>query len=158
MFIIHYKEQNAPKPNQPIVPSVHGVVINGKNKILFHKREDHHLWSFPGGKVELGESILDTLIREMNEEVGVRVVPDMFLGTYSSPNYVLSVGAAVFQPFLIAFRCKIVDGEVKITDESVDYRWASLEDFSSMQFFPLARELAECALGLRENPLTNLNI
>lgn len=35
----------------------------------------HDFWSFPGGGVEFGESIKNTLIREFQEECGIAVEP-----------------------------------------------------------------------------------
>lgn len=155
---VHYKEKNQPQPNQPIVPSVHGVIVNADKKILFQKREDHANWAIPGGKMDLGESPEQALVREMKEELGIDVEVKKFFGIYSSPDYVLSVGEAVFQPFLLAYECNIISGTPKKTAESVDYIWAALEDITLEKFFPLSRELAETALGLRDVPLTNMNI
>ena len=155
---IHYKEENQPKPNQLIVPSVHGVNVNEDKKILFQKREDSPKWAIPGGKVDLGETPEQSLAREMKEELNVDVEVKKFLGIYSSPDYVLSVGEAVFQPFLLAYECKILSGVPQKTAESVDYLWAGPEDITLKKFFPLSRELVETALGLRDVPLTNVTV
>ena len=42
-------------------------------------------WTTPGGRVELGESPLDALKREVLEESGLDVVADELVGVYSKP-------------------------------------------------------------------------
>jgi ADP-ribose pyrophosphatase YjhB (NUDIX family) len=42
-----------------------------------------HAWTTPGGRVELGESPLDALKREVLEESGLDVVPEELVGVYS---------------------------------------------------------------------------
>ena len=44
-----------------------------------------HGWTTPGGGVELGESPLDALKREVLEESGLEVVPEELVGVYSKP-------------------------------------------------------------------------
>jgi 8-oxo-dGTP diphosphatase len=42
-------------------------------------------WTTPGGRVEKGESPLDALKREVFEESGLEVVPEVLVGVYSKP-------------------------------------------------------------------------
>lgn len=50
---------------------------DNKHQILISKRLDHlhqgGLWEFPGGKVEVGESVQDALARELLEELGIEL-------------------------------------------------------------------------------------
>ena len=55
-----------------------GVVTDAAGRVLISRRAaDRHqggLWEFPGGKVESGESVTEALRRELNEELGIRVL------------------------------------------------------------------------------------
>ncbi|MBV7259768.1 NUDIX domain-containing protein [Erythrobacter crassostreae] len=61
------------------LPVVAGALKGADGKWLMHKRppEKHHggLWEFPGGKVELSEIPLESLVRELREELGISVNP-----------------------------------------------------------------------------------
>ena len=48
-------------------------VENGERKVLIQRRGDKKYFEFPGGCVEEGESIIDTLKREVLEETGLTV-------------------------------------------------------------------------------------
>ncbi len=49
-----------------------GVVENDKEEILLVKTH-HGGWVFPGGQVEVGENVIDAVVREIKEESGINV-------------------------------------------------------------------------------------
>lgn len=59
-----------------IIQVAAGLVFH-KGKLLITQRrpKDHlgGLWEFPGGKLELGESFVECLVRELREELGIDV-------------------------------------------------------------------------------------
>ena len=56
------------------VPGVRAIIVNSAGEVLLQHRTDTALWGVPGGAVELGESALDALKREVAEEAGVQVL------------------------------------------------------------------------------------
>lgn len=44
-----------------------------ESKVLVHRLIDDNFYAFPGGRVEMFESTENTIVREMNEELGVNV-------------------------------------------------------------------------------------
>ena len=71
---------------------VAGVLVDGAGRILIAQRPPgKHLagyWEFPGGKLEPGESAVEALVRELDEELGIAVDPASFEALIQVPwNY-----------------------------------------------------------------------
>lgn len=60
---------------KPILLVAACALVDADNRILLAQRPEGKslagLWEFPGGKVEAGETPEETLVRELNEELGI---------------------------------------------------------------------------------------
>lgn len=116
----YVNDPDAPAPNALVV-AASAVVTNDQGQILLHRRSDNAQWSVPGGAMELGESIAQTVVREVKEETGFYVEVDRLVGIYSDPRYVVAYSdGEVRQQFSICFACHVVGGAPSGDDESMD--------------------------------------
>ena len=65
------------------------IIENDDKSIILIKRKNHPFkskWALPGGFVEYGERVEDAVLREAEEETGLKVKLKKVLGVYSDPN------------------------------------------------------------------------
>jgi 8-oxo-dGTP pyrophosphatase MutT (NUDIX family) len=96
--------------------SVAAVVTNDRGDVLVIRRRDNGQWQIPGGALELNESIHAGLVREVQEETGVRVEPGPLTGVYK--NLTLGVVGLVFA-------ARIAGGSLSATEEAAEVAWWS---------------------------------
>jgi len=101
------------------------VIRDEHQRVLLIKRHDFGVWGFPGGTQELGETIEQTIVREVCEEVGLDVVPIRLLGIRTSPRFdVTFPNGDQAQPFVVIFECRVVGGKLQSDgDEVLDLGW-----------------------------------
>ena len=130
--IDYYNDPNAPQANS-VVPSVTAVVVNGSGELLMIHRTDNDLWAIPGGGHDVGESIADTVVREVEEETGIKVVVQGIVGLYTNPHHVMAYDdGEVRQQFSICFRARPVGGDLRTSSESKEVRWVPPTDLDKL--------------------------
>jgi 8-oxo-dGTP pyrophosphatase MutT (NUDIX family) len=86
------------------------VVRDERERVLLVRRIDDGNWELPGGRVEVGETATDTLVREVAEESGSRVEPTDISGVYSDPAHIVVYAVeGVLQQFAVCFQARRVD-------------------------------------------------
>ena len=130
--IDYWNNPHAPTANS-LVPAASAVVINNEGKILLHRRTDNDLWALPGGAMEIGESISETVVREVKEETGFDVVIERLVGIYTNPKHVVAFSdGEVRQEFSICFACRTVGGKLTTSDESFEAAFFTPEEISGL--------------------------
>jgi mutator protein MutT len=114
-------------------------VIQRDGKFLITKRLKHshlgHLWEFPGGKIEVGETIEDCGVRECQEEIDVKVKPLHILQEIEHDYPEVSV-------HLYFLLCELVSGEPKAI-HCADWVWAKPEDLNQYEFPAADKKIIE---------------
>lgn len=97
-----------------------GIVYNERGEVLLQKRGDRNQWGFPGGAMELGESIEETVKREIYEETGLTVEVEHLIGVYSKYSGEFPNGDKA-QTILCFFQCRPIGGELMVDgDETLE--------------------------------------
>lgn len=119
-------------------PSVYGVIIKN-NKVLLSRQWDGY--DFPGGGVELGETIEDALLREVREETGLKVDILKILRVENS-FFKLPISGRFVQSILLYYHCKVVNGRVSIKNISSEEKsyvkmpsWIKIDDLDKVRFY-----------------------
>ena len=69
-----------------LLPGVRAIILNDREEVLLQRRTDMALWGLPSGSVELDETALDALKREVLEETGLDVQRAQPMALYSGPS------------------------------------------------------------------------
>jgi 8-oxo-dGTP diphosphatase len=127
----------------PLVIVGAAIVVDGR--VLGCERasppESAGRWEFPGGKVEPGESDVDALVRECEEELGVVIS----VGERVGDDVPIAHGFAVLRVWM----AKLIEGEPRPL-EHLSLRWLAVDELDSVHWLPAdAPIVAELARNLR---------
>jgi 8-oxo-dGTP diphosphatase len=109
-----------------------GAAIIADGRVLACARSDPPalagMWEFPGGKVEAGETEVDALVRECEEELGVVVA----VGGRVGDDVPLGHGRALLK----VYAARIVGDGIPRPHEHEELRWLAAAELDSVGWLP----------------------
>lgn len=120
--------------------NVVAAILQNEDRILIAmKREGKPLagfYEFPGGKIEIGEIPEESLIRELMEEMNIKIKVKEYIG---ESIYDYGEGKVIC---LKGFTAEILEGEIKLSDHD-EYRWITLKEITNYKLAPADISLVE---------------
>lgn len=107
-----------------------GAIIYKDRKILLQRRADNGTWAIHGGCLELGETVEETVRRELKEEIGIVPINLRFYKIVSGEDmhFRYSNGFEVYGVNII-YLCDEYEGELKIdNDEVLEIKWFDVDN------------------------------
>lgn len=140
---------NAPKPTM----GTHlgsNAIITCNGKLLLEKRRDSDVWGLIGGGVKPRETELQAMVREVKEELGLRIDPKRFirLRSYGEPGRTGRIAAfrdgSVWRMVIVVFRLELEEEpQMTISAESRDLRFFSKEELRDIDIVVTHSDIVE---------------
>jgi len=128
----YYDDPDAPEPNSLVV-ATSAVVVDRHGRILMQRRADSGNWALPGGGMAMGESLTDSVIREVKEETGYEIEVTGLVGTYTDPRHIIAYSdGEVRRQFNVCYTARIVGGQLAISDESTEIRFVDRAELDEL--------------------------
>jgi 8-oxo-dGTP diphosphatase len=111
------------------IVAVSALIRDENNKVLLMKHPKRG-WEFPGGQVETGEDLISALIREIEEETGIKARIDRLVGVYSNTQITSQYDGINPIPtkVIFGFLGYKVSGELRTSNESLEVGWHDHEE------------------------------
>ncbi|MER5262815.1 NUDIX domain-containing protein [Actinosynnema sp. NPDC002837] len=148
----YLNDPNAPKPNS-IRVAVSAIVQDSTGRLLMIRRTDNDKYAIPGGGQDVGETLAQAVVREVEEETGIHVEVTGLVGLYSNPNHVIAYDdGEVRQEFSICFRAQPIGGELRTSSESKEVLWVEPDRLPDLDIHPSIRLRIDHGLSNRAEP------
>jgi len=119
---------------QPTIDIVTAVIRDADGRMLVVRKRGSAIFMKPGGKREPGEDDLTALARELDEELGCRLVEATLLGRFEAP-------AANEPDHLVRAATYLarVEGEMGVRAEIEEMAWIDIAAPGEIRLAPLVR-------------------
>lgn len=115
--------QTSGKNSKRTQRSAGALIVNAQNQLLLIFQSRGRFWEFPKGKVEGSEDDYETMLREVEEEVGITelaVIP----GFEEEVQYEFQVGPEAVDKTVIYYAFRTTQ-EPQMSEEHLEYKWCS---------------------------------
>jgi len=104
-------------------------------------------WSLPGGRLELGETIQQAIVREVREETSLDIEPLRLLGVYDLIDRD-TTNAIRYHYVLVDWICTVAGGELKAGDDATDVCWGQRGDLAQYALADFTLDAIEKAFAM----------
>ena len=135
-------------PERPLV-GVGGVVIRDERTLLIRRGSAplEGEWSIPGGMLELGETILEGVRRELLEETAIEVRVLDLIEVFERVTRD-EVGKLKYHFVILDYLCEAVRGEAQAGSDVTDVAWARESELSKYSLTPTATRVIQKAFEI----------
>ncbi len=139
-------DPNAPKTTQKTRLGANGI-ITWDGKLLLEKRRDCDLWGLVGGGVKKYETPEKALVREIYEELGLRVRESDLrkLGVYGEPGRIAAYqDGSIWRMVVVVFDLELKqEPQMTISSESKDLRFFTKEELKDIEIVVTHSDIVE---------------
>jgi 8-oxo-dGTP pyrophosphatase MutT (NUDIX family) len=146
----YYQDPNAPRAHN-VLPAAFAAVRNVAREVLLVRRIDDGYWELPGGRLEVGESAAEAVIREVAEESGVTIALTGLSGVYSDPTHVLlDPDGTVHQQLALCFHAVPAGADTDLPGpdgiETSEAAWCTPAALTNLVMHPAMRQRVDDAV------------
>ena len=128
--------KDAPKTTMPAHLGANAIITcNGK--LLLEKRRDSDIWGLVGGGCKKTETGREAIVREVYEELGIRVSKDKFekLAVYDNPGRIAAFrDGSIWRMVIVVYALEFEEEpRMRISSESKDLRFFSKEEIADIE-------------------------
>ncbi|MDD3283996.1 MAG: NUDIX hydrolase [Patescibacteria group bacterium] len=125
-------------------PGVYAIILNKKNEVLLTESKSGKLW-FPGGGIEIGETIEKALKREVEEETNIKNLKIKELVALFENFFYFKEGDEAWHSHMFFYKCKISSKEKIIRKFADEYEeiginklvWINIKNIKKEKFIDI---------------------
>ena len=138
--------KDAPKTTMPAHLGANAIITCG-DRLLLEKRSDSDVWGLVGGGCKRWETGCQTIVREVYEELGLRIAPERFqkLAVYDNPGRIAAFrDGSVWRMVIVVYALELEkEPQMHISRESKALRFFSREEIAGIQVAITHRDIVD---------------
>lgn len=113
------------------------VVSDSAGRLLLVRKHNTSFYMQPGGKIDAGESALEALCRELQEELGLHISEDQLIPLGVQTAAAANEPGVLLEAHLFGL---VIDEPVEAAAEIAEARWVTREEAWQLPLAPLTKE------------------
>lgn len=135
-------------PDRPVI-GLGAIIVDDQRRVLLIRRGSEPLqgqWSLPGGAMELGETLLEGIKREVREETGLEVAVLGLAGVYDRI-IADADGKTQYQYVLVDYLCRACGGLLLAGGDAGEVRWVEEKELDELHITEFTLPVIKKALA-----------